>query len=258
LNRYGANTFDYLDWSTRFSLTHAKAIIGISEFTKNELKDIYKVSGDTVKVIYHGYASELFKVLDNDTRAEAVLASYGIQSPYVFYVGRLEKKKNIAALVEAFYLLKTRRPDLAHKLYLIGDASFGFDDIKYSIHGFGLQHDVVATGWVAEHDLPYIFSRAAAFVFPSNYEGFGIPLLQAMATGTPIAASRAASIPEVAGDAALLFDPSDPNDIANALISVLTDEDLRESLRSAGFKRVKEFNWEKCARETLSLMESLD
>ena len=257
LGRYEATSFDYFEWSTQFSLAHAKAIIAISEFTKKELEEVYGAKSEKIRVIYNGYNDRLYHRIESGAKGTSVLASYGLTEPYIFYVGRLEKKKNTAVLVEAFYLLKQRWPELSHKLYLIGDASFGFDDIKYSIHNFGLDHDVIATGWVAEEDLPYIFSRASAFVFPSNYEGFGIPLLQAMATGTPIAASNVASIPEIAGKAALLFDPTKPEEIAEALYKTLTDEKLREKLRQAGFERVKDFNWDRCAKETLDVLESV-
>ncbi|MCX6792982.1 MAG: glycosyltransferase family 1 protein [Candidatus Falkowbacteria bacterium] len=257
LGKFGANSFDYLDWSTEFSLKHAKAIITISEFTKNEIKELYKADNTKIKVIYNGYPSDLYKPLSNKPEAERVLSSYGIKQPYIFYVGRLEKKKNIATLIEAFHILKTHHTDLPHRLYLVGDASFGFDDIKYSIHGFGLQNVISTTGWVKEHDLPYIFNCATAFIFPSNYEGFGIPLLQAMASGVPIVASRAASIPEVVGDAAVLFDPASPSDMADALANVLSDENVRKDLIVKGSQRITNYSWSKCAKETLDFISSI-
>ncbi len=256
--KYGANTFDYLDWSTHYALKHARRVISISEFTKKELLETYKdADAAKIDVIHNGYNDELYKDLTEDPKGEEILASYGIRQPYVFYVGRLEKKKNIATLIEAFHYLKNRRPDFQHKLYLVGDASYGFDDIKYSIHGFGLETIVCTTGWVAEKDLPYIFAKADAFVFPSNYEGFGIPLLQAMATKTPIAASRAASIPEIAGDAAVLFDPSSPDDMAQAIISVIEDKAVRARLIKEGSERVKNFSWKKCAEGILTTIKTL-
>ncbi len=257
LGRYGANSRDYLEWSTLFSLQHAKKTIAISHFTKDELIDAYQAPENKIVVVHNGYNSELYKALPKDAQSTAVISKYGLQHPYIFYVGRLEKKKNIATLIEAFYLLKQRHPELAHKLYLVGDASYGFDEIKNSIHGFGLQHDVRATGWVAENDLPYIYNEADAFVFPSNYEGFGIPLLQAMATNTPIAASKAASIPEIAGDAAVLFDPADPSDMANALFTVLSDQAKRQDLVIKGQERVKQFSWQRAATEILDLIRGL-
>ncbi len=257
LGKFGANTFDYLDWSTKFSLQKAQAIIAISNFTKEELIDVYKASAEKIHVIHNSYNSDLYKPLPHTQTAQNVIASYGIKQPYIFYVGRLEKKKNIAALVEAFYFFKSQWPELPHKLYLIGDASFGFDDIKYSIHGFRLENDVISTGWVAENDLPYIFSEAAGFVFPSNYEGFGIPLLQAMATETPIAASRAASIPEIAGNAAILFDPSKPREIAEAIHTLVTNEEERKRLVVAGREQIVLFGQDIWAQKMLDLLQSL-
>ncbi len=252
----GANTRDYLEWSTAFSLKKASRIIAVSEFTKQEIASVYATPEAKLVVVPHGYNSTLYRPIADEAGAERALARYNIREPYLFYVGRLEKKKNTATLIEAFALLKESRKNFPYKLYLIGDASYGFDDIKYTIHEFSMEKDVIATGWAAEEDLPYIYSRASAFVFPSNYEGFGIPLLQAMATKTPIAASKAASIPEVAGDAAEYFDPKDPRDMAEAMGRVLEDEPLRVRLIDAGTRRVAAYGWDRCARETLDVLKS--
>ncbi len=255
---YGANSVDYLEWSTKYTLKHARQVIAISEFTKQALMTTYKAASEKITVIHNGYPSELYKQLPDDEVSNEVLARYGITRPYFFYVGRLEKKKNIATLIEAFASLKHRRGEgFNHKLCLVGDASFGFDEIKYTIEEYDLDNDVIVTGWVSEQDLPYIFARAEAFVFPSNYEGFGIPLLQAMATGTPIAASRVASIPEVVGEAAVLFDPKDCEDMAEALEKVLFNNELQGRLRVVGLDRVKMFSWQKAATETLNVIEKL-
>jgi glycosyltransferase involved in cell wall biosynthesis len=255
--RYGANTFDYLDWSTRFALNNAHKVIAISDFTKQELIEVYNARSERISVIYNGYNNELYKPITDRSVIDTVLTRYGIKTPYLFYVGRLEKKKNIAALIEAFALLKQKRgADFDCRLCLAGDASFGFDEVKYSINEYGLEGDVITTGWVQENDLPALFAGATGFVFPSNYEGFGIPLLQAMAMGTPIAASNIASIPEIAGDAAVLFDPSDPADMALALERLLYDTKLRENHISAGRERVRLFDWERAAVSTLAVLES--
>ncbi len=255
--RYGANTFDYLDWSTRFALNNAHKVIAISDFTKQELIEIYNARSERISVVHNGYNTELYKPITDHSVIENVLIRYGIKTPYLFYVGRLEKKKNIAALIEAFALLKQKRgAGFDCTLCLAGDASFGFDEVKYSINEYGLERDIITTGWVQEKDLPALFGGAAGFVFPSNYEGFGIPLLQAMAMGTPIAASNIASIPEIAGDAAVLFDPSDPSDMAVALEHLLYDTKLRERLISAGYERVRLFDWERAAVSTLAVLES--
>lgn len=257
LGRYGANTFDYLEWSTRFSLKHARRIIAISNFTKQELLTTYQTPADKIIVIHNGYAHNLYHSIPDTDASQAIINRYGISQPYIFYVGRLEKKKNIATLIEAFAQLKQQRgTDFYHKLCLIGDAGFGFDEIKYTIQEYNLANDVIMTGWVAEEDLPHIFARADAFVFPSNYEGFGIPLLQAMATETPIVASKVASIPEVVGEAGLLCDPKNPQDLANALAMVLYNTAVREKLISNSKERISQFSWEKAARELILVFTS--
>lgn len=252
--KHKATSLDYLDWSTGFALKHAQEIITISEFSKKELIKHYHAASDKIKVIHNGYNNELFSFEPKPEHLSAVLATYGIERPYIFYVGRLEKKKNIAKLIEA-YALARQNFGVKHKLYLIGDASYGYDEIKYLINEFGVDRYVVATGWIEESHLPFIFKGADAFVFPSKYEGFGIPLLQAMAAGTPIVASHIASIPEIAGQAALYFNPDDAYDMAQKIAEIVQNEDTKQSLIKAGLKRVEDFSWENCARATLKILE---
>lgn len=255
--KYSATSIDYLEWSTKFALKYAAKIIAISHFTKSELLSVYRPKPEKIVVIHNGYSQDLYHPISDDEASEDVLQRYGISRPYFFYVGRLEKKKNTATLIEAFALLKNKQgSDFKHKLCLVGDASFGYDEIKYTIHEYGLSNDVIVTGWVAEEDLPHIFARAEAFVFPSNYEGFGIPLLQAMATRTPIAASNIASISEIAEEAAILFDPKNSEDMAQALSRVLFDQGLRTKLIEQGSQRVKQFSWSKAAEETLEVFNN--
>lgn len=255
--KYGANTKDYLRWSTRFALKNAAKVITISDFSKNEIISVYGVSETHICSIHNGYNSQLYKKIDDQEKINKVLDKYGIERPYIFYVGRLEKKKNTPALIEAFALMRKENKNIRHKLILAGDASFGYDDVKYAIKEFEVDDEVLMTGWVDEEDLPYIYAGAEAFIFPSLYEGFGIPLAQAMSMGTPIAASRAASIPEVVGEAALLFDPASINEMADSMKKIILDEDLRKKLKELGSERAKNFNWEKCAEETLAEIKKM-
>lgn len=256
LGKYGANTFDYLEWSTRFSLKHAQTVIAISEFTKQALIEAYQTTPEKVAVVHNGYPAALYKSIPDQNTQAAVLARHGIKPPYIFYVGRLDKKKNITTLIEAFARLKQRRgQSFQHTLCLAGDASFGFDEVKYTIHEYNVMEQVRLIGWVAEADLPSLFAAADAFVFPSRYEGFGIPLLQAMAMETPIAASSAASIPEVVGEAAVLFDPTNAEEMSLALEKVIYDQSTRERLIAAGTKRVQAFSWEKAAQKLLDIFQ---
>ncbi len=254
--KHRATALDYLDWSTNFALRHAKKIITISEFSKAELIKHYHAEADKIKVVHNGYNNELFSGKIKPERLSAVLETYGLEQPYIFYVGRLEKKKNIANLIEA-YALARQNFGIKHRLYLIGDASYGYDEIKYLINEFGVDRWVTTTGWIDESHLAFIFKGADAFVFPSKYEGFGIPLLQAMAAGIPIVASHVASIPEIAGQAALYFDPNNVNDMAQKIAEITTNQATRQDLIKAGAARSLDFSWDNCARDTLKILKKL-
>jgi len=262
--RFGANSEDYSIWSTIFGLKGAKKIITVSNFSKKEIIEVFGSERglrgkleNKVAVVHNGYDKKFCLFISDAEKKRRLLYKYGIETPYIFYVGRLERKKNITGLLEAFALMIERNKNIPHKLVLAGDASFGYDEIKYMVNQYNLDDRVRKTGYVDEADLPFIYNSADAFVFPSLYEGFGIPLLQAMACGIPIAASNAASIPEVAGDAAIYFDPTDVNSISRTLELICTDADLRKRLIEKGAKRVENFGWDISARRTLELINQL-
>ncbi|MDD5071902.1 MAG: glycosyltransferase family 1 protein [Patescibacteria group bacterium] len=254
---YRANSTDYLRWSTRFALKRAKKIITVSNFSKDEILKTYKTREEKIKVVYNGYNKLLYRKINDREKIKRILDKYGVESPFVLYVGRLEKKKNTPALLEAFCLMRENNKDIKHKLVLIGDASFGYDEAKYIIREFDLEPEIIMPGWVEEEDLPFIYNAATAFIFPTKYEGFGIPLLQAMSCQVPIAASCLPVLKEVAGEAALFFDPDDVNSIEAALKDIITDNKLKEILIEKGKERVENFSWEKCARETLEEINRL-
>ncbi len=253
LGKYHSESLDYLYWSTDFALRRAKKIITVSEFTKSEILDFYpKTKTEKIKVVHNGYNNSLYRVIDDKEKMAAVLEKYGLEAPYFLYAGRIEKKKNIPVLIEALAMLKEDRPDIKEKMVLIGNASFGYDEVKYIIAEFNLDHDVIMPGWVDEEDMPFIFSGAKAFIFPSKHEGFGIPILQAMACGVPTAVSDIPVFREVAQDATLYFNHNSIQAIANTLARLSSDNDLLAELKTRGLERVKNFSWEKCARETLA------
>ncbi len=249
--QYGANSTDYLDWSTKHSLDHSARVITVSQFTKDEILQVYQAREKKIKVIRNGFNDRLYKKINDEKRVAEVLVKYGLSRPYFLYVGRLEKKKNTPLLIEAFVKFKHYHENRQEKLVLIGDASYGFDEIKYIVHEFGLQNEVIMPGWAHEEDIPYIFNGAEAFILPSLHEGFGITLLQALASGVPSAASDIPVLREVAGEAALFFDPHDKEDMARVMEKIIADPDLRSELIAKGISRAKEFSWKKCAKETL-------
>jgi glycosyltransferase involved in cell wall biosynthesis len=259
LGKFGANSNDYLDWSTAYALKHADKIITVSQFTRDEIFKIYprtiaKSQEKKIVAIHNGFNDRLYKKIIDQKKITAVLEKYGLQQPYFLFVGRLEKKKNTPLLIEAFVRFKQNNKNLSEKLVLIGDASFGSDELKYIINEFGLQDEVIMPGWANEEDLPCIYSGAAAYILPSLHEGFGITVLQALACGVPTIVSNIPVLREVAGEAVLYCDPHDKEDVAQAMGKIITDQDLREQLIKKGLQRAKEFSWEKCARETLELI----
>ncbi|MFA5000116.1 MAG: glycosyltransferase family 1 protein [Patescibacteria group bacterium] len=254
--KYRSGSLDYLRWSTAFALKHAKRIIAVSEFTKKEILELYpKVPEKKIKVVYNGYNRELFRLCPDQERQKDVLEKYGLEQPFFLYVGRLEKKKNTLILVEALALLRENHPGIKEKLVLIGDAGYGYDEIKYAIEEFDLESDVLMPGWADEEDLPYIFSAAKAFIFPSKHEGFGLPVIQAMACDTPIIASDISVLKEIAGEAVKYFKQNNKNSLMETMAEIVNNPSLREELKIKGRTRAKEFDWEKCARETLRVLE---
>ena len=253
LGKYGANSFDYLKWSTRHILKEASQVITISEFTKSEIEKIYKKNFDNIKMIYHGYDPGLYKKINDENKINKILNRFEIKRPYFLYIGRIERKKNTPALIEAFAIFKEKEINKKYKLLLVGDASFGYDEAKYMANEFGIEKDIYMPGWVKEKHIPYLYNGASAFVFPSKYEGFGLPLLHAMACEVPIIASNIASIPEIAEGAALLFDPDNIRSIASAMMEISSNDDLKKRLIDLGKKRVKNFDWSKTAEKTLEI-----
>lgn len=257
LGEYRSESVDYLFWSTAFALRHAGKIITVSEFTKREILSLYpKTPAAKIIVIHNGYNKGLYRQLSQPEKIREILDRYGLEPPYFLYVGRLEKKKNTLALIEALALLRENQPQIKEKLVLIGDAGFGYDEIKYVIEEFNLDDDVCMPGWVKEEDMPYIFNAASAFIFPSKHEGFGIPVLQALACGVPTTVSNIPVLKEIAGDAVLYFNQNDNREIATAMARIISDQKLKAELKVKGLARVKEFSWEKCARATLKEIEN--
>jgi glycosyltransferase involved in cell wall biosynthesis len=172
----------------------------------------------------------------------------------MLFVGKLESKKNIVRIIQAFSLLKDKY-DIPHDLVIVGPKGWLFRDIFRAVDELGVHRRVHFLGHVPRSDLPYLYSAADVFVFPSLYEGFGFPPLEAMACGTPVVTSNVSAIPEMVGDGALTVEPTDVGAISTAVYSILTDENLREELIEKGLQRVKLFSWAKTARETLGVYE---
>jgi glycosyltransferase involved in cell wall biosynthesis len=246
----------YLNWSTGWNARRSAAVLADSQATKTDLIRAYGVEGGKVHVVYLGRDEALAPVREESILARA-RARYGIAGPYLLYVGTLQPRKNLARLVEAFGRLRVDPTFAGVQLAFAGKRGWLYDDLFALVGRLDLEGRVLFPGYVEEGDLSALYSGALAFLFPSLYEGFGIPVLEAQACGVPVMTSNNSSLPEVAGDAALLVDPHDVDAIAAAMARLATDEALRAELVRRGFENVKRFSWEKCARETLAVLEGV-
>lgn len=232
-------------------VTAATEIITISHHVKTCLLQQFGADAARVHPIWIGL-DELF--FEQQGRADQVAAAYGLLERYAFYPANLWHHKNHALLIMAFALFR-KRYNVPLKLVLTGVTFEGAHPMTTMIRHFGLEREVRLLGYVKREDLPYLYDRAACLIFPSLFEGFGIPPLEAMARGCPVVASRVTSLPEVLGDAALYIDPRDPDDIAEAMFRVVDDTALRETLVSRGHQRIARFSWEECAKRHLEVFE---
>lgn len=252
---YKKSDRDYLEWSTKQAVRQADKLIVVSEFTKQELAKYFPTSASkAVEVVYHGYDRDLYdseKIALNDE----VLGRYDLKQPYFLYIGRLESKKNIIGLLNGFRQYCQDNPGNREKLVLAGKRGQEFAGIANLLSDPVLKGRVKELGWTPEADIPALLSSALAFVMPSWYEGFGMPLVQAMALGTPIIAASSGSLPEIATEAGLYFDPTNTDDLAKRLAEIVNNQDLRYNLGRAGLARAKLFSWQKAAEETLNILE---
>jgi glycosyltransferase involved in cell wall biosynthesis len=234
-----------LHLSTAWNARVATRVIAISQATKADLVRHYRVPEDKIAVVYHGVEARF-----RPTPDPAVPARYGLPDRYFLYLGTLQPRKNLERLVQAY----GRLPGDAPALVLAGAKGWYFERIAAAIAGLGLNERVFLPGYVADADVPALLSGALALVYPSLYEGFGLPALEAMACGTPVLAANTSSLPEVVGAAGLLVDPQRVDEIAAAMQRLLADESLRADLGRRGRERAALFSWDRCARETLAVL----
>ena len=234
--------------SSMWMATHrANRVLTVSEASKRDILRYFRVPERKIDVIYNAIDDRLGET-PTPEEIERVRERYQLNAPYVLYAGNIKPHKNLERLIEAFHTLR-QDPDLGHvKLLIIGDEISKYATLRRAVHRYKLHKYVRFFGFVPDKTLAVLYRLARVFVFPSLYEGFGFPPLEAMASGTPVITSNVSSLPEVVGDAALLIDPLDPNEIAQAIRRVLMDSDLRDDLSQRGLRRVKEFSWERSVR----------
>lgn len=259
-------------WYARFMLKaavrKATRIIAVSEHTKSEVIEHLSASEDKIEITYEGVEENFHPPqrgapiedgahpkgganTSGGARLQAIKDKHGITGKYILYVGMMRPYKNIGGLIRAYSRLSMRN---RFRLVIVGkkDNRYYPEFMKLATE-LGLKKDVIFTGYVEEEELPYFYSGAHLFVLPSFREGFGIPILEAMACGTPVVASSSSSLPEVVGDAGLMASPDDIDSLAAAIARLLTDESLRAKMIDKGLKRVKVFSWEELAKKTLTI-----
>lgn len=233
------------------TLARATLIIAVSESTKEALLEEFKISSDKVEVVHEAAGPEFAKEVPAE-EIERIKEKYGIEGDYFLAVGTLEPRKNLKTLLMAMASL---RREVTEQLVVVGGQGWLFDETKELLEKLGLGDRVIFTDYAPQGELPALYQGAKLFVFPSLYEGFGIPMLEAMSAGTPVVASNTSSLPEIGGGAALYFDPHDGKALKHAVTRVLTDEPLRERLAEAGREQAAGFSWDKTAQHTLGVYE---
>lgn len=236
------------------TIKNVDSVITISMSTKCDVMKYLKAPEEKIKVVYNG-VNEGFKPL-NEKEIDDFRQKYNLNFPFILYVGVLQPRKNIPTLIKAYY--KIKKEGMKHKLIIAGGKGWKYKEIFETVERFNLQKDVIFTGHVLDADLPKLYNAADLFVFPSIYEGFGLPPLEAMACGCPVITSNTSSLPEVVGDAGIMVDPYDVDGLAKAMGEVLTNESIKQDMIKKGLERAKIFSWEKCAKETLEVYNCLE
>ena len=229
-------------------------VISVSEASKRDIVEYAHVPEDRIEVIYEAADPEQYYPRDKQASQEAVCSRYGIRPPYLLYISRIEHPgKNHVRLIRAFDRLK-QQEGIPHQLVFAGSDWHRAETVHEEAAQAVSHADIIFTGFAADADLPNLYCGADAFVFPSLYEGFGLPILEAMACGIPVACSNLSSMPEIAGEAGKLFDPQDEEAISETLHVLLCDENTRTNCIERGLNRAAQFTWQKAAEQTLAAL----
>ena len=240
---------------TKRVLAGAARIFAVSHFTCNEIEKLFEIPSDRVEVVYNAIDERFLHGHATAPERDLIARRYQVTYPFLLYAGRISPHKNVVRMIEAFSALKTElERDLAYpdlKLIIIGDDLSGNPDLRRTVVRSGVQHDVRFLGFVPIEVLRIFYDEAKIFVFPSLYEGFGLPPLEAMVHGTPVVTSNVSSLPEVVGNAAVLVNPENVFEIMRALHRVLMDKPLRDRMKERGYQQAAKFSWETSVRRIL-------
>lgn len=244
----------FIKYPFKFAAKRATKIIAVSETTKHDIMKFYGIPESKITVTLEA-ANGIYKPIRNGEKLSLVRKKYGIDGKFILYVGVLFKRRNISGLLEAFATLK-KNNQIRHKLVIVG-LDKGHFDLSGLINALGLKREVIYTGHVPNEEMPLLYNAAEIFVYPSFYEGFGLPVLEAMACGTPVITSNSSSLAEIAQDAALLINPYNVEQLNQAMLDLLSNENLRQHLSRSGVVRAQSFNWQRMAEQTLSIYKEV-
>ena len=230
-----------------FTIKRANHIIAISECTKKDIMSELRIPSEKISVIYEAAGDEFRPDIDQE-KVSGLKDRLKLAHPYLVHIGTLEPRKNLLFLAEVFSEVVKRHPNI--QLVLAGKKGWDYEKLFLKVSKLGLEQKVIFTGYLSDEDRPVLLWGALALVFPSLYEGFGLPPLEAMAAGTPVIASNSSSIPEVVGDAGLLVDPKDKDKWIKLILELIKRPDLGKKMREIGLQRASQFSWRKTAEQT--------
>ena len=237
----------YMRISIRYSCRVASTVICVSENTKRDVMKLYRVPAEKTQVIYEGYESQ-YQIPNTKYQI-----SNKVEKPYLLFIGRVEERKNVVRIIEAFEIVKSKY-QIPHRLILVGKAGYGYEKVKYQISNSKYQMEIEERGYVSEEEKWQLLQNADVFLFPTLYEGFGIPVLEAQSVGVPVVTSHTSSLPEIAGEGAIFVDPLSAENIAEGIYRVLTEPDVRSGIIKKAAINVNRFSWASCSEKISQLL----
>ena len=226
----------------------------MSEFTKGDIVKQFNINEDKIIVTYEGVSADLITEKTIDTETDSILSKYKIHKPFLLYVGNAYPHKNLERLIQVFSQIDFGDGGKL-TLVLVGKDDYFYNRVKDFAHGFP-ESKIIFPGFVPDNELAVLYHEAVSYVFPSLYEGFGLPPLEAMATGCPVLSSSAASMPEILGQAAFYFDPENDQDMRTKIETIINDGNLRMELAGRGTRQANKYNWDECAKKTLDIFNN--
>lgn len=247
------DTIIYRYWLP-YRLPKADHVVTVSEFSKSEILKYLNISDEKISVVYNGVSPSLQPLEASDV-SRYLTEKLNVNYPYLLFIGNLTERKNIATLLKAFAMIKSEYP--THRVVIVGPSTFRSTNIENLVQELGISERVILLGPVPDEAILYLYNGADAFLFPSLYEGFGLPPLESMACGTPAIVSDQSSLPEVVGDAAMLVSPTDSASMADAIYSLLNDASFRQQMIDKGRNRAAQFTWATAAKQIIKIYETL-